>query len=508
MPSSTNADRLRALGLGGLATCLYLVSAPSVPNADGLGYLKLLPHNFAAGHLLYMPALRLVTRLCHGDSLRAGRLFDAILGGTGVVLFYGIVRRLVEASGRTVEESRFAATFAAAGLAVSFGYWSEANDVEAYAAATVALLATVRLLVAYGARPSLWRALGAGVALGVAVLCHLTHVLFAPFTAAFLVGYARPQHRGRVGFAHAASALAVGGALVIALYAWAALVVRGHDLRGALAWIATSGHGFREQGGVYRVAEGVYGLARAIVWAPYLRESNAPRLIGQFLLGLAPLVALGALAVVKRRARPPLDVRLVATWVLPYSLFALAFFASDCERWLFVLPLGWLTAGALVSGISRRGFVAIAIVAYLLVLNWRTGIEPAHRGTDGTRWRAETAAERLRDGDLVIFPGHSWDEYVSFYASARVEPFPLAYYAARDGGDACFARLARELAETRARGGRGFVARLFDDGDDDDRRGFDELAMLGLDRATLRRRVRALGATLTPDGPLARIDGP
>ena len=50
--------RRTALGLGAAVTILYLVTAPAIPNLDGLGYLKLLPHNFAAGHLLYMPALR------------------------------------------------------------------------------------------------------------------------------------------------------------------------------------------------------------------------------------------------------------------------------------------------------------------------------------------------------------------------------------------------------------------------------------------------------------------
>ena len=75
---------------------LYLCTAPAIPNLDGLGYLKLLPHNFAAGHLLFMPALRALTRLV-GDGLRAGRLYDALLGGTGVVLTYSIARRLLAA---------------------------------------------------------------------------------------------------------------------------------------------------------------------------------------------------------------------------------------------------------------------------------------------------------------------------------------------------------------------------------------------------------------------------
>src|SRR4051812_50073963 len=90
--------RRRALGLGAAATLLYLVTAPAVPNLDGLGYLKLLPHNFAAGHLLFMPALRALTRLV-GDGLRAGRLYDAPLRGTRGVLPHSIAPRLLAARG-------------------------------------------------------------------------------------------------------------------------------------------------------------------------------------------------------------------------------------------------------------------------------------------------------------------------------------------------------------------------------------------------------------------------
>src|SRR4051794_31921880 len=156
---------------------LYLCTAPAVVNPDGLGYLKLLPHNFAAGHLLYLPLLRAATRLLGGDGLSAGRIVNAMLGGSGVVLMYGITRRALSQLplGRpfSAADIRFASTFAAAGLAVSYGYWIQGADVEAYAAAMVAMLSTVRLCVAYRARPTISRAIGIGVLLGVSVLCHL-----------------------------------------------------------------------------------------------------------------------------------------------------------------------------------------------------------------------------------------------------------------------------------------------------------------------------------------------
>jgi hypothetical protein len=485
----------RALALGGAATLLYLVTAPAVPNLDGLGYLKLLPHNFAAGHLLYMPALRLLARL-FGDGLRAGRLYDAVLGGSGIVLFYGIARRILSpAIGE--DEARRGAVLAAAGLALSYGYWSEACDVEAYAPAMVALLMTVRLALSYQVQPTAGRALATGALLGVAVLSHLTHVLLSVFVL-FHIWNNAPRARRLL---HATLALGLGAVESLALYAYAALVVRGHDLPAALRWIATAQHGFVPPGGPYRLADAVYGLSKAIVFAPYLYEADAQKLIGQFLLGFVPLFLLAVGVRLRRRALRGLPTGALAAWALPYALVGVLFFGADPERWLFVLPVLWLLAAVVLAGVERPARAAAIALAWVGALNLVTGVWPAHRD-QWPRQKAEATAALLHDGDLLLFPGHSWDEYVVFYGKAQVEPFPFAYYAARDGKDACFARLQRELAAARARGGRVFGVRLFDDGDEDPR-GFWELGSVGLPRAELRAR---LLATLTPV-PLSPLSG-
>ncbi len=511
--AAPSQDRTRALTLGAACALLYLCTAPSVVNPDGLGYLKLLPHNFAAGHLLYMPILRAATRLIGSSGLEAGRFVNAMLGGSAVLLLYGTTRRALSALplGRpfSAGDVRFCATFAAAGLGVSYGVWIQGADVEAYAAALVALLSTVRLALAYRAHPTVLRALAVGVALGVAVLCHLSHVLLSLFVAGWLWSHA-PAKRARLG--HAALALTVGGALTLALYAYAAFGVRHHDLDGALRWIATAQHGFRYGGGPYKLADAVYGLAKALVWSPYLFESDAQVLLGQFLLGLLPLVALTVAVVLRRRALPPLEWRLYALWIAPYAALGVAFFGSDSERWVFVLPGLWLLAAVVVALGPRRTRVAVGVVAYLLVLNFSTGIWPQHRDWAGVRARAEATAHLTRAGDLLLFPGHSWDEYVSFYATAEVEPFPIVYYAARDGVTAMWARLEKERGLARARGGRVLSVRLFDD-DEVDPRGWDELAALGLPRALLRAELRARFSPVTiaqagADGsaPVTRLD--
>lgn len=501
---STHAlHRRRALGLGAAATLLYLVTAPAVPNLDGLGYVKLLPHNFAAGHLLFMPVLRALTRLV-GDGLHAGRLYDALLGGTGVVLFYGIARRLLAAWSE--DAATMGATFAACGLALSYGYWSEANDVEAYAAAMVALLATVRMALAFRATPTLGRAATVGALLGIAVLSHLSHVLLSFFVAAFLYRHARAPRR----WVAPAIALAVGGAMSMAGYAYAALVVRHHDLPAALKWIGTAQHGFVASGGPYRLADAVYGLAKAVVFSPWLYEADASKLIGQFLLGLVPVAALLVGALSKPRALERLDCFALAWWVAPYAALGIAFFGADPERWIFVLPAGWILAAACVLELARPARAAAAVLAWVGVFNLATAVWPAHRD-HWPRQKAEATAALLGDGDLLIFPGHSWDEYVVFYGKAKVEPFPVSYYAARDGKAACWARLDKEIAAARARGGRVFAVRVFDDGDEDPR-GFWELNTVGVSRAALKEELqhRLRPVTLVPlEGfSVTRLDPP
>jgi hypothetical protein len=506
-----DTDRLRALGLGALAMLLYLATAPAVVNPDGLGYLKLIPHNFAAGHLLYLPILRTATRLFGGDGLHAGRIVNAMLGGSGVVLMYGLTRRALSQLplGRpfTDADVRFASTLAAAGLGVSYGYWVQGSDVEAYAAAIVALLSTVRLCVAYQARPSLSRAIGVGLLLGVSVLCHLTHVLMTPFVAAWLYTHAPSRATARL---HAALAVALGGAVSLGAYAYAALVVRGHDLAGALRWIGTASHGFHPTGGPYRLADAIYGLSKSMIWSPYLYESDAPRLLGQFLLGLLPLVALTALAILRRRALPPLEWKLFALLAAPYVVLGVLFFGGDTERWLFVLPVLWLLAAVVVALDHRRARLFAVILSYFVVLNLCTGLLPARADASGVRSRATEAAGLFHAGDLIVFPGHSWDEYVSFYASAELEPFPLSYYAARDGVSAGWQRLERDAEKTWARGGHIYALRFFDEHDADPR-GIDELYTLGLDRAALRAELRkrftpVTVAALEAGGEVVRLD--
>jgi hypothetical protein len=318
-------------------------------------------------------------------------------------------------------------------------------------------------------------------------------VLLSLFVAVYLYRHARGRR-----WLYPAVALTVAGALSLAAYAYAALVVRGHDLAAAVRWVATAQHGFVSPGGPYRLADAIYGLAKSLVFAPYLYEADAQKLIGQFLLGLIPLGALFVAALSGRATLRKLDGNALLVWTAPYAVVGVAFFGADPERWIFLLPAGWIVAAALILDRTRPPRAAVAVLAWIGLFNLGTAIWSAHRD-QWPRQKAEATAALLGDGDLIVFPGHSWDEYIVYYGKARVEPFPISYYAARDGVAAGWARLDREMAAARARGGRVFCARLFDDGDEDPR-GFWELGSAGLTRAALKARVQqsATAVTLQP----------
>jgi hypothetical protein len=367
----------------------------------------------------------------------------------------------------------------------------QGSDVEVYAVALLALVVLLVLLLGYRRRPTDGMAAGCGLALGVAVLFHLTHVLATPLVASWTIHHARRRGDGIV---HACIASVTGGATALAGYAWAAFAVRRLDLLGALAWVRSASHGLPYGGDpVERIGDSVYGMARALVWSPYLYERDAQRLLGQFVLGLSALGLLLALIVVRRRLLPPLPRLPLALWAAPYAAMALCFFGSDHERWLFLLPLLWLLGGAALATLRRGLLAGASLVALLAAANAFSAIGPAMH----ERWnitRADDAASVMADGDLVLCPGHSWDEYIGFSSRRRLTVVPLVYYAGLLGRQGTIARVGEEVRAARARKANVWAVRLLDE-DDGDPRGTATLAALGLPRSELRAMLAPMHPT-------------
>lgn len=414
------------------AAALYLALAPRVVNGDGLGYLKAaLAGTVYPGHVAYVPLLAALARLVGAtrpaELLWPARLVSALAAASAALLLGSIARR------RCAGES--AAWAAMLGLLASWGALSSGGDVESYAPALAALVG------------ALWcaerqRAIAAGVWCAAAALLHVENLLFVP-VAALLV-----ERRGRL----------LGAAALPLALAYGTLV----SSHGA-AWLGGASHGLRYPLRATAPLVAVYGACKALVYAPYPYEASWARVLGCFAVGALAAAALATCM------RAPIARRALAAWIVPYALVGVGFWASDAERWIFLLPLGWLAAAAR----SRRALAVAGLVFAANLVLWL----PAAR--DGSvRRRASAAAAHLADGDVVVGPGHGWDEYLGFYDGPAVTPVPLVYWAGAVGVAALPSTLARAAA-----GHRLFVARFADDGDP---MGWKELARFGITRANAR----------------------
>ena len=420
----------RALAAVAVAVA-YLAMAPRVVNGDGLGYLKAaLAGTLYPGHLGYVPLLALVGKVVGATRpiqlLWPARVVSAVCAAKGAWLAGDIARRRA-----ADERSGNAAAWAAMlGLAASWGALSAGSDVASSAPALGALCAA--LWCADRQRP-----IASGLVCAAAVLLHVENVLFVG-VCFFVVARRRA-------LVVAAAALPVAAAY--------ALVLPAHGV----AWLGAASHGLHYPLRWWTPAVAIYGACKALVYSPYPYEASWARVIGCFVVGAIAAVALATCA------RRPLSRAATAAWIVPYALVGVAFYASDAERWTFLLPLAWLAAAAR----PRRALVIAASVAVANLALWL----PVAR--DATiRARAVAADQKLRDGDVVIGPGHGWDEYVGFFDGPRVTTVPLVYWAGAVGRE----RLAATVARLAA-GHRVVLVRMHDTSDP---MGWKELRLFGI----------------------------
>jgi hypothetical protein len=439
-------DRAMVAALACATVLVCIAIAPAVVNGDGLGYLDAsVRGELYPGHLAYLPLLRMVRAIAHAgprpvDGLLIARVVSALSAGIAVA-----------AIGAAASALACDARVAAAGLASSFGLLISGSDVESYAPALAALC--LALLAAVHQR-----ALLAALALAAAALLHLENVLFG---LPLLILIRRKLLLVIV------SAGAVAASYLVAGFSPASLIGASHGFRYPLHW--------------YTPAVAIYGAAKALLYAPYPYEASWARVIGHALPGAAALIAL---ALVAARAKPPLGRSATLAWALPYALVGVAFFASDAERWIFLLPLAWLS----VAAARGRARVALGLAAALFALNLMVWLP--HARDLSWRDRARAAGRFALDGDLIVSPGHGWDEYVGFYEGVAVGHFPLVYHAGRLGSAAAMkAQLAADLDDARRRGHRALLVR-FDDPHDP--MGWKELLQFGVTRDNWK--------SLLPDG--------
>ncbi|MCC6746389.1 MAG: glycosyltransferase family 39 protein [Deltaproteobacteria bacterium] len=455
---------LPALALLALLGLWYRLLAPATVNGDGIGYLKQVTSSgLSPGHPLYVPLLRLAAKPWAG---RPPLGLAGPLQGLSVVaallalgLFFDLARRRV-GSGR--------ALFATFLLGGTHAFSRAAQELEVYAPATLCCVATLWALARASddRRPRLFAALAALFA-ALAALLHLTLVLLAPAVLLTLVRAAPPGRR----LARALFVVGIGTLAFLAPLAW---LLHRHgvaDLPGAAAWLRGADHGIPYPLTLAAPLIAGWGLAKSLLFVPYVYEASLLR------VGLLTAAAVAAWGVLLWRASrsprpeaPPLDRVLSLAWVVPLAAFGTLFYPSDTERWLFLLPVLILWLARAASPVAWG--VAVAVTVANLVLGWPAAFD--RRDLD----RAARVDAAVRTGDLVVSPGHGWDELIGL--SRRAPPTRVALI--HLVGDA--RRLAPALVTLRARitdvarsGGAIYVARLDDRSDP---RGFKELSWAGL----------------------------
>lgn len=463
---------------------VLLLSTPAEVNGDGVGYLKQISGDgIAPGHLAYMPLLRALSAVIpHAvplDLVLPLRLLGLACALLALGLLYDAALRL--------HGSTTAALFGTALLGLSHAFSRSATEVEVYAPAALLAVATLWALARHRVNPRPVWAVLAGLAAGAAVLLHLTLALLA--VPLLLLSRPRLTH-----LVAGLSAMALAAGLPLAL------VLADHgSLASAWTWLRSADHGIADPHGPSAPLVALWGLARSLVYVPYPYERSLALVVPLSALAGAALLLLGLWA---HRGRAALETRLLALWSAPLALFAVLFFPSDTERWIFVLPAVALCLAPAARAVSPRWIGALLGAMALTNI----GLARIPAALDRQPLERARAAERLLvPGALLVSPGHGWDELVGLGMATPPDVYPLIYHVGAEGGlEPAIRLLQRRIRATLASGHPVFVARM---GDRSDPRGFKELAWFGMDRGGFARLFEGYRAVPAGTPGLTRLLG-
>ncbi|MBI5183479.1 MAG: hypothetical protein HY999_03855 [Nitrospinae bacterium] len=483
--------QIHALILCLLITLLYLLSFVREINGDGIGYIRRIEYNswqtlFLPGHLIYCPFGLLLKNICSAIGIEAEthvilRVFNSVLGGIGVALFSLVIFRYVR--------SNFLAITTAFGLAISFGYWIQGIDVETYMSALFFIILCLYLLESKFMTQYLIGFI-LGVLHSLAVLFHLSNILFFPFMVISL--FFRPLREGNphadlVGIKRDENRITPPPRLPLFSYLFTFIVVTGSvyyyvmfqlmnicSLAEAWEWIFSSTHEFKDTTGPINLIKAFYGFARGIIYVDLIFTSNWGINIAKFVI-ITFMLFLFSLFLIKRGKDIVNHYRDILIslfiWIIPYLLFAIFFFSSDTERWVFILPPLWLIFALSITARKsdkqinlkqRCGIIIILIIIF--GTNLVTTVYPMHR-QDSRIKRSTFLARYIKDGDLIITPGHDQTDFIWLYNGIKCDVLELTYVVGGLKGEknSIFEYMDREIYYKLTAGQRIFLIRIFDD---------------------------------------------
>jgi hypothetical protein len=370
-----------------------------------------------------------------GPAMIALQTLNSLLGAAAAGVFFTALRR---AGCR-----RAIAAAGAVGLAVSHGFWLWSLEAQVYPVGLLFMALALREALAARPRPE-----RLGLFMGLAMLGHVGHAMFAPAALFCLV------RRFGAGWRRAAARWAGAAfATVLAAYAWAAVFcVRPRSFEDLRVWLLGSAalkldksfawHGRYSWGGFRE-----WAAMSARVFSDYSGWSGLTRASG-LALGLLCLALAGAGARWAWRRDAGFAVKLCALWLAAYATLFLSW-----EPFTMVYRLGdLLPLWLLISlALERRAptWAAAALAASLGFFNGWFGIRPHARPQSNptlmeSYWLADAAPDRA----WVVASGLG-QVYYPYFAHRR--PLNMRYW------DYRLPELAVHLDALAARGERVFV---------------------------------------------------
>lgn len=397
-------------------------------------------------------------RLFHPDinTLAALQVMNALLGASGVLLFAAVAGHLCR--------DRNAGLLAAAGLGLSYGYWTCATDGRANLAGVVVLVAALgamarlqdarqtRTAHAYVARAGVLGALHA-----LATLLHQSHALLLP--AALLAVCRSPGQPRRRGVAAYLETLAAVAGLVYLVAA--SLAGAGRGPMAVLAWATTYAHqGHWWSFALWRnLGHDVNAILHAVIaqprltgfgmsgWVPLGAILKSATVLGLLVLGVWRWLAWRGTAAAfwvrlaaageeagwgaPRRARRGL-VPVLLVWIGSYAAFFTVWNPGYFVFWVPVLVPLWLLAAFHLSAVPRRHPArpgrwagAVAALAILAVNNVVVGIAPhAVAANNGRLLKALAVGAHSDPGAVILLAGAGdgadAEVYVPYFAGREV----------------------------------------------------------------------------------------
>ena len=430
---------------------LYAFTRTANYNGDGLVYALAIKDAHSAnlispGHLLYGPLNLKLYQLLQALGLGLSPLAvlqwgNIIVGALSLGLMAAIAVQLLP--------SRRLALLVAVGFGVSYSFWIQATDAEAYASAIMCTLAATLLLVLakkYPHRQGRY-CLAAGALGGLAILFHISMVLFYPAALiGLLFGYKETSsHRlRRVALYSMAFLLAGFAPLLITAFT----LGNATSFAGALAWLGKSSHSASVSLGPKSFIQAGYGVVNSFVFLASLgqeiqfalADNSAKSAIASQLMRsqTAPLLSYLTVAlllgVVGWLALRRLHLRegsayliFLIGWIVPFALMGIYYFPSDTERWVIILPAVWLLIGLAVAAAPANKFsrdisvLAVAVILLALV-NGIGAIIPARNIRQNALYTVVQSIDRsIGEHDLVIIAGRAWncDLYLDYFHNQR-----------------------------------------------------------------------------------------